>query len=67
MELKNNQANVVVKLLSNGRYNWTIELTFNSDTKDDAIEIIKYIDNHLKDKFPEYVKKSSGRTLDLGE
>jgi hypothetical protein len=65
--MNNGQAEIVVKLLSSGRYVWSIGLNIPINERTDGIKIIKSIDGQLKEQFPEYCKRGSGRTVDLGE
>ena len=55
-------SEVSVRLLANGRYIWTISSSFSTKTYPDSLETIKQIDNSLRNKFPDHVKRGSGRT-----
>lgn len=65
--MENGQAEIVVKLLASGRYVWQIGIVSPTENKDDIIQTIKQIDQKLRDEFPEYAKRGSGRSVDLEE
>lgn len=58
MELQNDRDEITIRLLSNGRYVWTI--TTNTETgKLDQIEHLKQLDGTLRDAFPNHVRENS--------
>ncbi len=67
MEKQNKQADIVVKLLSSGRYIWSIGITNHTDDLNESIKLLKSIDGQLKEQFPEYAKRGSGRIANLDE
>lgn len=58
---------IALRLLNSGKYVWTIESTFDTQEKDDAIKIIKELDARIKDTFPNFPSPGSGRTMSLDE
>jgi hypothetical protein len=65
MELQGDRTEVTIRLLSNGRYVWTITtnapieyLTYDKD-KTDQILHLKQLDGELRDAFPNHVKENS--------
>jgi hypothetical protein len=66
-QLNNRTTEIVVKLTTSGRYIWQITAVFPSDQCGEGIKLIASCDRKLKDTFPEYCKRSSGRTVELGE
>ena len=65
----NNQSSIKVKLLSNGRYTWEINVLFNAQAYQSEIPVhlIKQIDIDLKEQFPDYPVKAFGRTVELDD
>jgi hypothetical protein len=68
----NNQSSIKVKLLSNGRYTWEINVLFDANHEGvtsplGAVELSKYIDIQLKEQFPDHTVKSFGRTVELDD
>lgn len=61
------QADIVVKLLSSGRYIWSIGLNLPINQRGEGIKIIKNIDDSLKREFPLHAQRSSGRISNLEE
>jgi hypothetical protein len=64
---KDGQAEIVVKLLSSGRYIWSISVMCGVDDTDEGIKLIKSINNKLQQEFPDYAKRGSGRIANLDE
>jgi len=67
MEQTSGNAEIVVKLLSSGRYVWSIGINLPIRELDEGIKIIHSIDGKLKEQFPEYCKRGSGRVTNLDE
>lgn len=65
--MKDGQAEIIVKLLASGRYIWSISVMCGVDATDEGIKLIKSIDNKLKDQWPDYSKRGSGRIANLDE
>ena len=60
----NNQSSIKVKLLSNGRYTWEINLLFGK-YKEDLARCLNAIDDDLREQFPMHTMPASGRTVEL--
>ena len=67
MEKQNRQAEIVVKLLASGRYIWSISITNSTEEITESLANIKRIDTTLKDIFPEFSRRGSGRIANLDE
>jgi hypothetical protein len=63
MELESDRIEIALRMLSSGRYIWTI--TTNNKTGD--VELLKSIDSKLKDAFPFHVTIGTGRAQNLSE
>jgi hypothetical protein len=57
MELQGDRQEISLRLLSNGKYVWTILL--NTPYSLQACEQLKALDKTLQDSFPNHVKPSS--------
>ena len=55
--------------MSSGRYVWNITVTSETGLSeiDKHLTLIGYIDATLKEKFPEFARKGSGRVTNLDE
>lgn len=68
MELKKTGVSeITVKMLTSGRYTWSITTTFETDKSKEAIAELKQIDQQLRDKFVDHVSRGSGRIASLDE
>lgn len=68
MELKKTGVSeITVKMLTSGRYTWSITTIFETDKSREAIEDLKSIDRQLRDKFEDHVRKGAGRAVSLDE
>jgi hypothetical protein len=68
MDIEANREEVTVRLLSNGRYVWTI--TKNDIQNPDTTAIVKRLkalDGSLRDSFPNHVKESSVRFHEVSD
>lgn len=65
MELKSGTTKIEVKLLASGRYTWSIESVFNTDDMD--IKKMKEFDSLLKQEFPDFARRGSGRVASMDE
>ena len=66
--MENGTTTIEVKLLRSGQYLWTISRTFsNSASSKDEIRDIKHFDTLLKDEFPDYARRGSGRVASFDE
>jgi hypothetical protein len=61
MTLENDRVEIAVRLLTNGRYTWTISLNSAVSGAQGSLEILKNLDSQLKDKFPDHVSRSSSK------
>ena len=59
-------SSIEVKLNTHGRYTWKINVNYTEDYKE-AVKELKAIDGLLKEEFPEYTKKASGRVSNIDE
>ena len=60
-------SEITVKMLTSGRYTWSITTIFETDRARVAIEDLKSIDRQLRDKFVDHVSRGSGRIASLDE
>lgn len=60
-------SEITVKMLTSGRYTWSITTIFNTDETVRGIEDIQKIDRQLRNKFPDFVSRGSGRIASLDE
>lgn len=68
MIMENGTTTIEVKLLRSGQYLWTISRTFsNSSSSKDEVSAIKHFDTLLKEEYPDYVKRGSGRAAAFDE
>lgn len=59
-------SSIEVKLMSSGRYTWKIIVNYpQGGDYASAVKEAKEIDKKLKDEFPDFVMKASGRTIEL--
>lgn len=66
MELQPDRIETTIRLLSNGRYIWTITLNTTENTPGPTIsEKLKQLDGSLADAFPNHVKTSSFKVGDF--
>lgn len=67
MENVNGTTRIEIKLLASGRYTWTIASEFPTPQGTNHIETIKEFDRLLRDEFPDYAKRGSGRVASMDE
>lgn len=69
MDLQNGTTRIEVKLLSSGRYTWTITTVFSTDNQEKEVNVkkIKTFDELLRQEFPDYAKRGSGRVAAMDE
>jgi hypothetical protein len=58
---------ITLRLLTNGKYIWTINVVFDEGKEDLAIERVRQLDIKLKDKFPNYPTVGGNRSVSLDE
>lgn len=59
--MENGTTTIEVKLLKSGQYLWTISRTFDNESTTDDIKTIKMFDIQMKQEFPDYARRGSGR------
>ena len=67
MELQPDRMEISVRLLTSGRYIWTILLNTESKNTEGSIQILKLLDKKLQDQFPNFPRVGTGRVKDLEE
>lgn len=65
--MQDGQAEIIVKLLSSGRYVWSIGVEGRADQTGEGIKLLKSINNKMIEEFPEYARRGSGRIANLDE
>lgn len=65
MQLNNHTTEITVKLTLSGRYTWQIVSTFPDDQNEEGLKHIQEADRKLKDLFPNFAQKGSGRMASL--
>jgi hypothetical protein len=66
----NNQSSIKVKLLSNGRYTWEINVLFDTGYRkshEEAVKLSKTIDTQLREEFPNFPQTANSRTHEFEE
>lgn len=60
---------ITIRLLTNGKYVWTIESSFKTEESEEAIKKINEMDTRMKDTFPLHPSPGSGfsRAIELEE
>ena len=65
--MNDKHSEITLRLLTNGKYIWTINVVFDEGKEDLAVERVRILDIKLKDKFPNYPLVGSGRSVSLDE
>ena len=63
--LSDGQVEISLRLSTHGAYTWSIRIVGRKDDTDYLVNKLKETDNRLKDTFPDYSKKGSGRIADF--
>lgn len=66
MELQSDRDEITIRLLSNGRYVWTIT-TNTTKGETGAITHLKQLDGTLRDAFPNHVKENSVKFHEISD
>ncbi len=67
MELQGDRIEIALRLLTSGRYIWTITANTPDEKTDQAIAQLQSIDAKLKDAFPNHVTIGTGRAQNLSD
>ena len=60
-----NFTEITVKLTRNGLYTWTITSHLSDQDGTAGIEVVKKIDQELKEKFPNHVTRGAGKVMSI--
>ena len=67
MELVNGTSKIEVKLTTSGRYTWSISIVAPTHEFEDSTHTLNSIDKALRQEFPDYARRGSGRIASLDE
>ncbi len=67
MDLQRGTSAIEVKLSTSGRYTWVIRSVFPSEDGQAGVVGVKKLDTLLKQEFPDYAKRGSGRIAAMDE
>jgi len=67
IELQEDRIAIELKLLRSGQYTWTISGIKHGRLKKDLVDAIAEIDMLLKQKFPEFTRRGSGRVANIDD
>jgi hypothetical protein len=67
IELQEDRIAIELKLLRSGQYTWTISGIKHESEKKELVDTISIIDEMLKQKFPEFTRRGSGRVASIDD
>lgn len=65
MILESDRVEIALRLLSNGKYVWTITTNSPAHTEGGHADFLRQIDRELRDRFPDHVQRSGVKAFDI--